>query len=122
MTNTLIRVLIGALSFAPRSLFDEVAANRLAGLTAYPLTHDPSGYECLVGVPVGFEDLIDTEVWFDPDRDGAMVGPWLVVDVQHPQALDMQANGLMADVTCPEYVHQKGKLIAFNLKETERIP
>lgn len=86
-----------------------VAETRTNQPTAWPLTHDPLAYDCLVGLPYGHGRLIDTEVYFV--SDGTIYGPWLVVDVESERhAPYMIDNGLAADINCEEMVHRSGKV------------
>lgn len=65
-------------------------------------------YECLIGVPNKNKHYLGEEVYF---YDGEVHGPWLVVDVaQDAHRGYMFANGLAADINCPELVHQRGYL------------
>ena len=103
-------ILTGHLSYAPRSLFDTVALNRQNNLTSQPITRDFEQYDCLLGVPVNYEYLIDSEAHF-LSSEGELFGPYLIVDVQNKSARDMQLDGLVADITCQELVHKEGSLI-----------
>ena len=90
-----------------------VARTRLDPLaTAYPVTHDLAEYECLLGVPGGYADLIDREADVAL-YDGRIVRA-LIVDVEadvHTGFMDL--HGLAADTNCPELVHERGLVIVW---------
>lgn len=89
--------IVGALSFGP--ILPEVADNRNIPIDSY---------ECLVGVPYGYERLIGHEIYFTDGEQS--YGPWLVVDVESIDHNKMVEDGLLADVSCTEFVHKNGYL------------
>lgn len=111
-------IIVGALSFIPPDLAETVAQNRHSGLAEPIITKPYDTYQCLLGVPVGYEHLINRDAYFVAD-DGRVYGPWLVVDVQHHQARDMRLDRLAADVSCSWAVHIHGSLYFFENGEQQ---
>lgn len=67
-------------------------------------------YQCLLGLPYGYGELIGKEIYFLSSND--LYGPWLVVDVESNTDQGTMINhNLLADTNCKYMVHKKGELI-----------
>lgn len=74
------------------------------------LTVDYAEYECLIGLPYGYKDLIGKEFYFI-SLEGEVYGPWLAVDVESiVHKGQMQERKLVADIDCRQNVHKNGYL------------
>lgn len=92
----------------------ELAGNNRQNLaTAWPIDKsvDIAKYDCLIGVPYGYDHLIGHEVYFY-EQSGPIHGPFLVTDVESVRHFPhMRDNRLAADIDCPHLVHKQGYLV-----------
>ncbi len=67
-------------------------------------------YQCLLGVPYGYKDVIGYEAYFINEQ--IVLGPWLIVDVEsNIDAGTMKDRRLVADINCTNFVSMYGALI-----------
>ncbi len=98
-----------AVSYNPTLL--QAGLNRQTKEYPYRISQqiDIDRYDCLLGLPYGYQHLVGAEVYFLSDE--GLQGPFLVTDYESSEHKGtMKNNNLLADIDCFEYVHQYGWL------------
>lgn len=103
-----IIILVGFLSYGPA--MPSVLVIRQTANVTYKLPKTLKHYDCLLGLPYGYQSFIGSEVFIKTNTH--IYGPYLAVDVEAPHHYPyMKDNNLAADISCQNLVHKEVSLL-----------